>query len=91
MSFSRWLRSNSEYYLVCAAQVRVAKQKGFDVFATRPRGFKDIFWHHVFVPVYHALPDGLRQFAFRSLPGSHRRAWPKQGPRPRPAAKGMRT
>lgn len=91
MSFSGWLRSNSEYYLVRVAQASVAKQKGLDFTAARPRGLKDIFWCHVFVPVYHALPDTLRQFAFHSLPGSHRRAWPKQGPRPRPAAKGIRT
>jgi hypothetical protein len=89
MSFSRWLRSNAEYYLVCAAQARVARQKGFDFSAVRPRGLKDFFWYHVFVPVYHILPKTLRQFALHSLPGSHRHAWPKPGPRPRPTAQSI--
>lgn len=91
MSFSRWLRSNSEYYLVWAAQAQVAKQKGFEFLAAKPRGLKDNFWYNVFVPIYHVLPDTLRQFAFHALPGSHRRAWPKQGPRPRPATKSILT
>lgn len=84
MSFSRWLRSNSEHYLLCAAQARVARQKGIKT-SDKPRNFKDCFWRNVFVPVYYALPNGLRQFAFRLLPGSHRRSWPKQTQRPRPA------
>ena len=74
------------------AQLKMlARQKGLDFSGARPRGFKDIFWYHVFVPIYHALPETLRQVAFHSLPGSHRRAWPKPGPRPRPPAKSILT
>lgn len=84
MSFAQWLRSNSEYYLLAAAQERIATQNGMAV-SFRPRSLKDYFWRFVFVPIYHVLPDGLRRFAFYVLPGSHRRAWPAQAERPRPA------
>lgn len=84
MSFSQWLRSNSENSLLAAAQARVARQKGLEA-SIRPRGLKDRFWRYVFVPTYYALPDAMRRFAFRVLPGSHRKAWPKQAARPRPA------
>lgn len=83
MAFSQWLRSNSEYYLLWAAQDRIAKQRGIKM-SSRPSGLKDRFWRHVFAPVYFALPDGVRALAFHSLPGSHRRPWPQTAPRPRP-------
>lgn len=76
MSFSLWLRRNSEHYLLCDAQARMARQHGTRI-ATPKRGLKDLFWLNVFVPVYRALPWSLRRSAFQSMPGSHRHPWPK--------------
>lgn len=84
MSFVQWLRSNSERYLLAAAQERVAKQQGMKL-RVKPRGPKDCFWRYVFVPIYFAMPNGLRRAVFHALPGSHRRVWPKQPDRPRRA------
>jgi hypothetical protein len=81
MSFLSWLRSNSEYYLLYDAQARVAWKLGIDMYAAR-RSLKDRFWMQVFVPIYRALPWGLRRAAMQALPGSHRQVWPKQGSRP---------
>jgi hypothetical protein len=81
MSFPSWLRSNSEYYLLCDAQARMARKFGIDMCAAR-RSLKDRFWMQVFVPIYRALPWGLRRAAMQALPGSHRQVWPKQGSRP---------
>jgi hypothetical protein len=80
MSFPKWLRSNSEHYLLCDAQDRVARQKGFNP-PNSPHGLKDRFWRQVFVPVYRVLPWGLRRVAIQALPGSHRKPWPKRSPR----------
>lgn len=82
MSFAQWLRSNSEYYLLWAAQDRIAEQKGIKS-TSKSRGLKDRFWRYIFAPTYFALPQGLRQFAMYSLPGSHRRSWPSPTRRPR--------
>lgn len=84
MSFPMWLRSNSEHYLMCDAQNRVARKMGFNP-PSKPRGLKDRFWRQVFVPVYRMLPEGLRRVVMQSLPGSHRQVWPKRNRRsPRP-------
>jgi len=80
MSFSGWLRANSEHYLMMAAHERVAKAHG----VTRPRpprGLKEIFWLRIFAPVYRALPWSLRHRVLKAMPGSHRRTW---APPPRP-------
>ncbi len=75
MPFARWLRTNSEHYLLAAAQDRVAKAEG----ANRPRkpqGPREWFWLGVFAPVYRVLPWSLRRQVMRLMPGSHRRSWP---------------
>ena len=79
MSFPRWLRSNSEHYLLCDAQNRMARQMGFNS-PTGPHGLKDRFWRQIFVPIYRFLPWGLRRVVIQALPGSHRRPWPKRNP-----------
>jgi hypothetical protein len=74
MSFSRWLRRNSEHYLLIAAQERVARQYG----ARRPRkphGLAETFWLRIFAPIYRVLPWSLRHRLMRAMPGSHRRTW----------------
>ena len=79
-SFSRWLRRNSEHYLLIAAQERVARQHR----AREPRspyGLRELFWLRIFAPVYRALPWALRHKVMRAMPGSHRRQW---APPPQP-------
>jgi hypothetical protein len=81
MSFAHWLRSNSEYYLICDAQARMARRLGMEMPYGR-RSMKDRFWMQVFVPVYRMLPWGVRRMVMQSLPGSHRKPWPKRTSRP---------
>lgn len=76
MSFSRWLRTNSEHYLLIAAQDRVAREHGVPG-PRRPRGVKEVFWLRVFAPAYRLLPWGLRRRIIQRMPGSHRRSWPE--------------
>ncbi len=83
MSFSRWLRTNSQQYLLADAQQRIGRRNGITVYG-KPRSLKDCFWRYIFVPTYKIMPDGLRQGLIRAMPGSHRQAWPKQSARPRP-------
>lgn len=74
MSFSQWLRSNSEHYLLIGAQDRIAKQHGARA-PRKPHGFAEIFWLRIFVPIYRILPWSLRHRVMRAMPGSHRRTW----------------
>jgi hypothetical protein len=83
MSFTEWLRTNSQQYLLSDAQQRIGRKNGVTVYG-KPRTFKDRFWRYIFVPTYKMLPNGLRESLIRAMPGSHRRAWPKASPRPRP-------
>jgi hypothetical protein len=80
VSFSQWLRSNSERYLLEHAQAEMARR-----YLDRPgpvteRGLGPLFWRRVFVPVYRRLPWGLRRAVIQAIPGSHRQRW--QGRRP---------
>jgi hypothetical protein len=82
-SFSRWLRTNSERYLLEKAQADMARR-----YLGRPgpageRGLVPALWRHLFVPVYRRLPWGLRRSLIRAMPGSHRRAWRPSVPRRR--------
>jgi len=74
MLFFRWLRSNSEHYLLIAAQERVARQLG-----TRgprpPQGLRELFWLRVFAPIYRVMPWPMRHRIMLTMPGSHRRHW----------------
>lgn len=79
---SRWLRVNSERHLLESAQAEMARR-----YLGRPgppaeRGLVPAFWRHVFVPVYHRLPAGLRQSVMEAMPGSHRREWREPPSRP---------
>ena len=75
MAVARWLRSNSEHYLLTAAQKRIAAQQGANP-PRGPHGLREWFWLGVFAPVYRALPWSLRRRVVRMMPGSHRRSWP---------------
>lgn len=69
-----WLRSNSERYLQEAAERDTAAR-----YRRRPPAVGstpvDLFWRHIFVPIYRALPWRLRLAAMQAMPGSHRRQW----------------
>jgi hypothetical protein len=75
MSFTKWLRSNSEHYLLQDAQLRMARQLGFNE-PQKPHGLKNRFWRQVFVPVYRKVPTVIRTRLIAAIPGSHRRDWP---------------
>lgn len=74
MSFSEWLRRNSEHYLLIAAQARVGRQHGTRT-PRPPHGPREFFWLRVFTPLYRAIPWPLRHKLMLALPGSHRRQW----------------
>ncbi|MBA2694256.1 MAG: hypothetical protein H0U62_00020 [Actinobacteria bacterium] len=74
MSFSGWLRSNSQHYLLIAAHEQVAKRHG-TAGPRAPRGLTDLFWLRIFAPVYRALPWPLRHRVLKAMPGSHRKTW----------------
>ena len=80
-SFFRWLRANSEHYLLVAAHAKIARAQGGPA-PRPPRGLKDLFWRGVFAPTYAALPWSVRSRLMRAMPGSHRQQW-AQAPRPR--------
>jgi hypothetical protein len=80
--FSRWLRVNSEHYLLESAQAEMAKRYLGRSVPAAERGLVPGLWRHLFVPVYHRLPQRLRQSAIEAMPGSHRRQWAAPPPRP---------
>ena len=77
MSFSRWLRFNSERYLLENAIAQMARKYGRPA-PPPPPGFRARFWMRVFVPVYRVLPWRARRLTMQMMPGSHRQAWPSQ-------------
>jgi hypothetical protein len=81
MGFAHWLRSNSEHYLAIDAQRRVGARYGAPA-PRKARGPREVFWRHVFTPVYRMLPWGIRRRVIANLPGSHRRDWPVRSGRP---------
>lgn len=84
MSFSRWLRTNSEHYLLADAQARAAVNYGKPV-PRPPHRTRELFWRKVFVPVYRRLPWSTRHLTMGLMPGSHRQQWSPPPTRHRPA------
>jgi hypothetical protein len=79
MKFARWLRNNSEHYLLMVAQRDVAAR--YRRPCPRPKeGAKGWFFLFLFAPIYRLLPWRFRSFVLHSMPGSHRKTWT---PRPR--------
>ena len=73
--FFRWVRRNSEKYLLEAVQGELAQQ-----YLGRPppvgrRTPHVIFWKFVFVPLYRRLPWKVKHSVILAMPGSHRRRW----------------
>ena len=81
---SRWLRTNSEHYLLQDAQARVAAAQGRSG-PPRPRGAKEVFWLRVFAPTYRRLPWKIRSALIQAMPGSHRKHWTPPAQRRSPA------
>lgn len=79
MGFFEWVRSNSEHYLLEAAQRDAARRLGRPAPAGR-RGAMAFFWRRVFTPLYRLLPWKLRHLIIRAMPGSHRRGWKGRAP-----------
>jgi hypothetical protein len=71
---TRWLRHNSEHYLLLDAQARMAARHGRPG-PPGPQGVKEIFWLRLFVPTYRRLPWKVRSAFIQTMPGSHRRDW----------------
>ena len=84
MSGARWLRSNSEHYLLQDAQARAAAKYGLNP-PRPPRTTRELFWRKVFVPVYRLLPWPVRRFTIGIMPGSHRQEWSPPPTRHKPA------
>jgi hypothetical protein len=75
MPFFEWLRSNSEEYLLEAAQRDMAARYGIPV--RPPEG--SFFWRRIFTPIYRLLPWTLRRSITSAMPGSHR-GWKRRAP-----------
>jgi hypothetical protein len=86
VGFSAWLRRNSEYYLLEAAQRDVARRHGVPPPKRKGGGPLAPFWRYIFVPVYRLLPWSLRRWIMHLMPGSHRRRWEERAPPAPPRA-----
>ena len=74
LKLSRWLRSNSEHWLMVDAQTRMAAKYGLPP-PPPPKGPQELFWLRVFTPTYRRLPWKLRSAVMQRMPGSHRQQW----------------
>ncbi len=84
MGFARWLRQNSEHYLMVDAQRRVAARYGREP-PSAPKGWREQFWLGLFAPTYRRLPWRLRRMTIQLMPGSHRQTWTRSPVRGTPA------
>lgn len=81
MSFFQWVRSNSEHYLLEAAQREMAlKYLGREPRQPEGGGVEALFWRRIFVPIYRRIPWGVRRTIMMAMPGSHKRAWGDRAP-----------
>jgi hypothetical protein len=87
MAFFRWVRQNSEHYLMIDAQRKMAKKYGLAL-PPRSRRWRERFWLDVFAPVYRRLPWKVRQRTIHMMPGSHRQTWTAPSRRGLPAIGG---
>lgn len=72
----RWLRMNSQKYLLESVQAELARE-----YLGRPptvdsSRLANLFWVRLFAPIYRRLPWKLRRAIILSMPGSHRQGWP---------------
>lgn len=85
MSFSQWLRRNSEDYLLRDAHTRLSKAYGRPAPPPESRGLRHLFWARIFVPTYRVMPWPMRHWILRQIPGSHRKHWTTPPQRHTPA------
>jgi hypothetical protein len=81
-NFTRWVRTNSEHYLLLDSQARLAARYGRPA-PPGPHGAQEFFWMRIFAPVYRRLPWKFRAAVIARMPGSHRRDWSAGAPRVR--------
>lgn len=74
-AFGQWLRTNSEHYLLEAAQQDMARRYLGGSAPPRGGGPLPFFWRRIFVPAYRLLPWQVRRGVIAAMPGSHRREW----------------
>lgn len=82
-AFFQWVRQTSEHHLMLDAQDRIGRRLSAQRPA-QPRG-SEIFWRRVYVPVFHRLPQSVRDAMIARMPGSHRERWPSEPPLRGPA------
>ena len=73
--FFRWVRTNSQKYLLEAVQAELAHQYLDRPPTVGPRTPQVIFWKCLFVPLYRCLPWKVKRSVILAMPGSHRRHW----------------
>ena len=72
----QWVRSNSQKYLLEAAQEDLAFRYLNRPAPVSPPGLQVFFWKRLFVPLYRRLPWNLRRAIILAMPGSQRQGWP---------------
>jgi hypothetical protein len=80
MTFFEWVRSNSEHYLMEAAQREMARKYLGEEPPAAGGGVKELFWGRLFVPIYRRIPWGARRAIMMAMPGSHKRDWGGRAP-----------
>ena len=73
--FARWVRTNSQKYLLEAVQADLARQYLDRSPTVGPRTPQVLFWKYLFVPIYRRLPWKVKHTVILAMPGSHRRHW----------------
>jgi hypothetical protein len=71
----RWVRTNSEKYLLEAQQAELAQRYLGRPPPVGPRTPRVLFWKYLFVPLYRRLPWKVKHLVILAMPGSHRRDW----------------
>lgn len=77
----QWVRTNSQKYLLEAAQTDLAFRDLNRPGPVSPPGLQVFFWKRLFVPLYRRIPWNIRRAIILAMPGSQRQGWP-QDPRP---------
>ncbi|MGH3403631.1 MAG: hypothetical protein ACRDRJ_14205 [Streptosporangiaceae bacterium] len=80
--FFQWVRSNSQKYLLEAAQTDLASRYLGQPGPVSPPGLQVLFWKRLFVPLYRRLPWSIRRAIILAMPGSHRQGWPQDARAP---------
>ena len=80
MGFGHWLRKNAEKHLQeAAADELIARYPESCEKPYREKGFSNLFWRNIFVPVYLMIPWSIRKkiILASSYPSGKRPSWKK--------------